>query len=187
MLMDLGAGLYTRQYFQPTSRYEQWTAGSQGHSVPVVEGITQGYGKAYQAEVIHYSNDLAQVRFILDLTQAYDCGNLRSLQREFVWKTGENDAFYELSICDHGQFNENPVSFTEVFISAIAPVISLPGVLMLGSIQLEFDADSWDLTTENYTIDINGGGRLTFWRIVLNAVKLSRDMTNESRVVVNLS
>ena len=51
----------------------------------------------------------------------------------------------------------------------------------------EFDADSRVLTTENYTIDINGGGRLTFWRIVLNAVKLSRDMTNESRVVVNLS
>ena len=51
----------------------------------------------------------------------------------------------------------------------------------------EFDADSGVLTTENYTIDINGRGRLSIWRIVLNAVKLSKDMANESRFVVSLS
>ena len=48
--MDLGSGLYTRQYFSP-ERYGDaiLCCGSQGHSLPIVGGARQQAGAEFRA------------------------------------------------------------------------------------------------------------------------------------------
>ncbi|MDF2837735.1 MAG: hypothetical protein K0Q63_3375, partial [Paenibacillus sp.] len=49
-LADLGRGLYTKSYFGP-ERYTYWCNGSQGHSVPIVNGDYQAEGADRKAIV----------------------------------------------------------------------------------------------------------------------------------------
>ena len=186
VLMDLGAGLYTKQYFQPKFRYDQWTAGSQGHSVPVVEGKMQGYGKEYFAEVINYKKEQEQVRFKLDLTRAYDCDNLLGLSREFIWSSVKLGTFsYELQIQDNAQFKSTPKSLDEVFISAVEPKVVQPGVLLLGTVRMEFAPDGWDLTIEYIKDYALQNSTINFWRIILHATKLTTEISHVFRFVIS--
>ena len=48
LLIDIGSGEYTKEYFGP-ERYTILCNGSQGHSVPVVEGGVQKEGKDFKS------------------------------------------------------------------------------------------------------------------------------------------
>ena len=54
LLTDLGRGEYTREYFGP-NRYALLCNGSQGHSVPIVEGRCQSPGAEHFARVAEAS------------------------------------------------------------------------------------------------------------------------------------
>lgn len=51
MLEDLGAGVYTADYFSD-KRYEIFVNRSKSHNVPLIEGVEQCSGEAYRAELI---------------------------------------------------------------------------------------------------------------------------------------
>lgn len=70
VLAELGLGRYTRQYFQPKIRYEMINAGSHGHSVPIVDGCRQGFGKSFRSEILHKQISEDGLEVTLDLTKA---------------------------------------------------------------------------------------------------------------------
>ncbi len=81
LLGDLGAGLYTRQYFGP-ERYTILVNGSQGHPVPVIGGKTQAEGKAACAVGYTATATEEAVTASMEMAPAYALENLTSLKRE---------------------------------------------------------------------------------------------------------
>ena len=76
---DLGAGLYTRQYFRNDTRYKIINCSSLGHSVPYFGETIQKFGKEYRAKDVTYGDDA----FSFDLSAAYGDENLASFSRTF--------------------------------------------------------------------------------------------------------
>lgn len=51
-IADIGVGEYTKQYFSVPNRYEIFTCSSLSHSVPIVDGNAQMWGKEYCGEIL---------------------------------------------------------------------------------------------------------------------------------------
>lgn len=166
LLADMGLGIYTRQYFQPEYRYEQLNAGSHGHSVPIVDGCKQCFGKQYAAEMFEHHQTDEEMVFALDLTRAYACPSLERLERRFVWKRAENETPH-LVIRDQVSFSNQPTSFQEVFISSVKPVKTAPGQFALGSVTLFYEERDWSAEIESAILDSDAEKGKTFYRIIL--------------------
>lgn len=79
LIMDFGAGEYTRNYFNDEHRYEYFCTSSEGHNLPVIDGKYQKSGSKYKAEIIKAEND----EFILDISRAYNIEELMVFNRSF--------------------------------------------------------------------------------------------------------
>jgi len=80
LLADLGSGEYTRQYFSP-ARYEYFVCGSQGHSVPMVDGCVQKAGKEACAKDV----ELTENGISMECAAAYQLEALTSLKRSIAF------------------------------------------------------------------------------------------------------
>ena len=69
-IIDAGVGTYTRQNSGP-NRYDIWTMKSGYHNLPTLNGIHQGYGREFAADVISQSSDDRSARLEMDLRRAY--------------------------------------------------------------------------------------------------------------------
>ncbi len=117
LLDDLGSGEYTRQYFGP-ERYSYLCNGSQGHSLPIIEGEFQQNGSKYSAQVLKVKESPENVEFMLELAGAYNNQNLQSWIRDFRFTvSGE----VRLDIEDKYLFRDKPGALIERFISRIKP------------------------------------------------------------------
>lgn len=125
LLTDLGSGEYTREYFGP-GRYDIFCNGSQGHSVPIVEGRFQAAGEAHAARILEAAPDRGNLR--LDIAGAYDDPNLLSLVRGFSF-ADEGPA--ELTVRDEFTFRGEPGPVTERLISLYEPRLEEPGRIVL--------------------------------------------------------
>ncbi|WP_135556150.1 heparinase II/III family protein [Paenibacillus cymbidii] len=169
VLKDIGMGEYTRQYFQTGIRYGLWTAGSHGHSVPVVDGVRQSYGSAFRTETLAYEAGPDGGLFRLDLTRAYECEHLQSLHRTFEWAWAEEEL--TLTVTDEAAFARAPESFEEAFIADAEPVCETPGTVRIGPVTLAYDAAAWSYAAEQLVARVHGGADGAFWRIALRAIQ----------------
>ncbi len=80
MLSDLGSGEYTRQYFSDR-RYDFFVCGSQGHSVPMIDGCTQRAGSEARAREV--ALDENGVR--MEMADVYGLECLKSLRRSVLF------------------------------------------------------------------------------------------------------
>ncbi len=81
LLIDPGAGVYTRQTFGP-DRYEIWTMQSSWHNTPAPAGHPQAAGRAHRATDVSASLSAAAAELSLDLAAAYPAAaGLRSWRR----------------------------------------------------------------------------------------------------------
>lgn len=88
LIVDLGAGSYTRDYFS-SKRYEILVNSSWGHNVPLVNGFQQPAGSQYAAKVIKHSNSQTEDMLELELKGAYpDEAKLESLRRRMTLHQG---------------------------------------------------------------------------------------------------
>ena len=78
VLMDLGAGIYSRQYFSG-ERYNILEPSSRGHSVPIVDGVLQFAGRDATSVDTKFENGV----FSTDIAGAYKCEGLDSIKRAF--------------------------------------------------------------------------------------------------------
>lgn len=78
VLMDLGPGAYTKQYFS-AERYNTFQAHSRSHSVPIIGGVYQAPGIEYAAKDMTWDGNTLS----MDIAGAYPTDELRSLVRSF--------------------------------------------------------------------------------------------------------
>ncbi|MCL6547653.1 MAG: heparinase II/III-family protein [Alicyclobacillus sp.] len=138
LLADPGRGEYTRGYFGP-ERYRYFCAGSQGHSVPIIDGRYQKEGPEHAARILESRSTDAQDVFVMEIAGAYDDANLKSLRRSFVFvKT----APVHLLLVDEFVFERPPRSVVERLISFFEPVVLDPGRILIaggrGRVVLEY-------------------------------------------------
>ncbi|MFD0618689.1 heparinase II/III family protein [Paenibacillus sp. GCM10027629] len=184
VLADMGLGVYTRQYFQPEYRYAQLNAGSHGHSVPIVDGCTQGFGRQFNTEMTGHYQTNEEMAVTLDLTKAYACTSLRQLTRQFVWKRTLNETPY-LVIRDQVSFSNQPTSFQEVFISSVQPMKTVPGQLELSDVTLFYEESEWSAEIGSVTLDSDTEKGKRFYRIILHHHHPVSDMEIAFRFVIS--
>ncbi|MBW4084961.1 heparinase II/III family protein [Paenibacillus sp. S150] len=126
-LADLGSGEYTREYFGP-ERYSFDCNGSQGHSVPVIDGVQQSAGRTAAAKVLEAETGGEEDQLSLDLTSAYDCGRLLAFKRRYRWLKG--CGLPRLRLEDEFAFASVPGSVTERFVTLIQPAAGEGEVLI---------------------------------------------------------
>lgn len=134
ILPDLGLPVYDKAYFSE-KRYENLSASSLGHSVPVINGQVQMPGRDHYAEVLDCKDTEEKVSFILDLTKAYAVNEMVGFTREFSWKYEE----MQLSIKDTFSFKEECNFIEEVVISKFKPELVQKGKIRItiGTDQVE--------------------------------------------------
>lgn len=135
MLLDLGSGVYSKQYFSAEHRYEYLCCCSRGHNVPIIGGRYQLEGRQWEARDVHISND----GICMDIAGAYGHENLASFVREirFDRRTGS------ITLQEHCRFADAPESVVERFILPEEPGLG-PGLVSIRSGQqracLRYDA-----------------------------------------------
>lgn len=169
LLADLGAGVYTRQYFG-AGRYDLPHTGSQGHSVPQIDGQPQQAGADHAARVLAHEVRPDGVTFALDLTRAYADPNLDSFVRAFEWTRSGGQA--TLRLTDSFRFGGLPAGVEERFISLVEPQIE-GGVVRWtgasGSVRLTFDPEQFAAEVDSLETQDHDGAALTAYRLRLRA------------------
>ena len=105
---DLGAGLYTKQYFR--DRYSVFCNASRGHNVPLVNGGEQMPGGEYGGSICHEDN-----RILVEFSGAYGQPDFQKLTRTFEYE--------EDRIVLTDAFPPDYRSLTERFVTTFKPVI----------------------------------------------------------------
>lgn len=178
VLADLGLGVYTKQYFQPRYRYEMINASSHGHSIPIIDGCRQGFGKSYCSAILHSHISEEDVHVVMDLTKAYDCDSLDTLTREFIWERPLHKA-PQLIVKDRVVCNQKAESFQEIFISRVQPRIIGAGRIQMNKVTLLYNLELWELDIEEISVDSQYKMGTPFYRIVLNRTRVEREMLSE--------
>jgi hypothetical protein len=124
---DLGAGEYTEAYFGE-ARYTYDCNGSQGHSVPIVDGRGQEAGADRAAVVLEASAGAAEDRLRLEMARVYGVPHLRSLVRELVWRKTETPV---LALRDEFVFDSPPGSIVERIVTLFPPELEADGCVRL--------------------------------------------------------
>lgn len=139
---DLGCGEYNADYFG-SGRYRYDCNGSQGHSVPIVDGNFQAEGEHHAAVVLEaVSGELLDV-LRLDLTAAYDCPGLTTLTRSLIWNKVDLPI---LELRDEYHFSYSPQRLVERIVTKLEPFTVVPGELVLAGkgtrrLKIHFDAE----------------------------------------------
>ncbi len=173
LLADLGAGVYTRQYFS-AERYECLHTGSQGHSVPVINGQGQRAGAACRAAVVDYQPRPDGVDFTLDLTAAYADPALDSFVRRFEWSVAASGRVAVLRLVDAFRFAALPAAVEECFISTFPPVVEAGAVRWQGRqgvIRLDFDRARFEPVVEAAATQTHHHEPVTAYRLRLRGLQ----------------
>ncbi len=107
LIMDLGSGAYTRQYFAKDTRYTMLECSSRGHNVPVIGGAVQGTGKQFASKNTSFENGV----FSTDIAGAYGIDELSSLKRSFSFTDETVTLRDEFCYSGNGEIVERFVSY----------------------------------------------------------------------------
>lgn len=124
---DLGAGEYVREYFGE-GRYEILCNRSLGHNVPLLNGREQKSGREYGVRCFEAWDTITTGECIMELTEAYDKGNIEAFVRSFSFdkKTGN------LILEDCFTAGEEETVITENFVTQFEPEIKDGYILLRG-------------------------------------------------------
>lgn len=169
VLLDFGAGEYTKDYFSPDTRYSIFVNRSMGHSVPIVNSLEQKNGIEFSGTMKKTKNGIE-----IDMTNAYPKNSVTKLLRSFEFSDREvvlKDS-YEAS----GSY-----SITERFITDIKPKIS-DCKLILDTTTLTFDSLKWEASFSETVISNHNEKPETLYAIDFK--KISE--TDEFKLVINV-
>jgi len=133
ILTDLGAGVYTRQYFSK-ERYTILECMSRGHSVPIVGDKYQVNGKQYASKNTKYENGV----FSTDIVGAYPDCTLSSLVRSF--------SFTDTSVTLRDKFvygcdEDSTPDITERIVTLAEPSVNSEGCVAVDMATVKYDPD----------------------------------------------
>ena len=134
MVVDMGAGKYTRQYFENETRYTFIECSSKGHNLPSIGEHYQGYGRQFKANDVKYENGV----FSMDITSAYEpIEGLNSIKRSFSF-TDE-----AVTLNDKIDYNGNE-KIIERLIALVKPELC-DGYVKIDEACAYFDKDKYDV------------------------------------------
>jgi hypothetical protein len=172
IFIDIGAPEYLKQYFTDETRYDFLAASSAGHSVPVINNKTQMCGIERYADIINCEERASSVTFQLQLKEAYDCSELLSLERTFIWDYKK----LELNLKDSVKFSKNDNEIKEVFISRIKPNQLEKGVILIDTekclTKLEYDSNLECIIEECFYND-HSGKEAVVYRTIITATQVN--------------
>jgi hypothetical protein len=143
IITDPGAGIYSRQYFDDSIRYSILECSSRSHSVPIVNGKLQEFGKEYAASETKYENGV----FSTEFAKTYICEGLDSILRSF--------SFTDDSVTLTDKFiYSGDGDIVERLVSLIKPTYE-SGVLSIEDTIIEFDNSVCELTFNEEASDRN--------------------------------
>jgi hypothetical protein len=154
MLLDPGPEVYTARTFSK-QRYESDLLNSWGHSVPVVAGKLQRTGAQARAEVMDSAFTEESDTLRLDLRSAYDCPELKRLERTFSYIRVGTGA---LTVHDDVVF-ETPQSFGTALITTGDVKQVSPGTLLISNgeekqtVEIDCGGSSFSIRIEQITED----------------------------------
>ncbi|MBR2965121.1 MAG: heparinase II/III family protein [Clostridia bacterium] len=114
VLVDMGPGRYTRQYFANDTRYGILEPSSRGHSVPIIDGKYQQYGEEFSAKDTAFEKGV----FSSDIAGAYGCEGLKSIKRSFAFTEDTVTLTDEFVYSGEGDIVDRIVTLTEPKINA---------------------------------------------------------------------
>ncbi len=167
---ELGTGLYTRQYFENDKRYTILNNGSHGHSVPIINGEYQQFGKEFRAKNTVAGEDF----FETDISGAYKSGAVEKILRRF--ELSDNS----FTMKDTFVFSEKTRDFVERIAVSCNPKIS-GGKILLDGATLTFNVEKYSVAviTETYLTAEGTSATATF----LDFVPLNDEREFEIKVV----
>jgi hypothetical protein len=130
---DPGGGEYTKDYFGP-NRYSIFVTSARAHSVPIINGELQCFGKREGGVIIAEEN-----RFKFSMKGGYDIDTLTSLVRDFECLDDR------VRLTDSYEFSVMPTSVSERFVSLL-PITEGDGELYCGDSVLTFDKEMFDVS-----------------------------------------
>ncbi|MBD3942074.1 heparinase II/III family protein [Microbacterium sp. NEAU-LLC] len=139
LLSELGMGLYDGRYFLEEYRYGVPTAGSHGHSVPIVGGVRQHHGPHARALVERVSVAPEGAELTLDLRAGYDVPELQELTRELRFRGPT------MQVRDRFAASA-PLEFVDRLVSLFPIALEADGAIILGersAVRLSWDATRW--------------------------------------------
>jgi hypothetical protein len=83
-ITDPGKGLYTKQYFDPKTRYVSDWPKSLAHSVPIISQQLQGVGSQYSGQLSNIEVTDRTKTIHIDMTRAYTLPELKSCRRQII-------------------------------------------------------------------------------------------------------
>jgi len=128
LLMDVGSGTYTRQYFGP-ERYTITECASFGHSVPLFGKNYQGAGAKFASTDVVYGDG----SFSMEMKGAYALSELKSLKRSFTCY----DTY--VTMVDEIDY-EGKEDVIERIVSLIKPEIVDTGMAQIENATISYDA-----------------------------------------------
>jgi hypothetical protein len=163
--------VYSRAYFGP-QRYDFLHTGSQGHSVPLIDGQTQLEGLNARAEVLEtFPLEGGGLLYRLDLSKGYGVGGLTRLERKFLWTPHLNFAVLELKDTLE---SSRPLAFSERFVSQYRPLLESGKVLwkgVAGTLELEYDDTLLEPQLESIESQEHDGDPITVHLLTLEGRK----------------
>ncbi|MDF2722515.1 MAG: hypothetical protein K0Q59_2190 [Paenibacillus sp.] len=179
MLTDLGAGLYTRDYFG-SKRYANVHNNSFGHSVPVIDGHAQQAGRNHSAEmevVERDSNGDGVLRVSLEAAKAYDAPHLRQWRRELGWERRAGESRAVLHVRDRFAFDTLPGQLEEAWISDLNPEFGEGVVVWTGrkaKLTLRYEPEQFEADAEQLQAANHAGEPRIVNRVRLRAKRLDK-------------
>lgn len=165
LLCDLGAGMYTRAYFQE-GRESIVNISSGGHNVPIIDGQKQLSGSQYSAKVLESCTDRKEMKVLLDLTNAYSAVQVRRFTRSVLFRCPSDEDRAILQLEDVFEWEERAQTVEERLISRISPVIGLDRIVWRGSratLSLRYDSSKWTASYKSTAHYTHGGEPFTFY------------------------
>lgn len=177
-LADLGAGPYSKAYFGE-ERYTFLCNGSQGHSVPIVDGSYQGAGRERRGQVLEAACGSEADLLEMDLATAYaEAPGLRGLVRRLAWSKPAGGALPALRLTDAYRFAAAPSSLVERLICAIRPEPGLsPGTMVLRgkrlALTLNYDPERWQPSVTPFSFADHYRVESTFYMLDFERLRLT--------------
>ncbi|GAB2542644.1 heparinase II/III domain-containing protein [Spirosoma aerophilum] len=148
VIIDVGRGAYTGKTFS-AERYSLWFNTSPFHNVPLVNGIGQQEGRAFEARSVSQKTAKQTATLTMDLVNAYPAQ--AGIQR---WNRSVtlNRKKETITIADDYALSPAPKSVQQVFMTTCTVDANTPGKLIFqtskGRVALNYDAALWQASVE---------------------------------------
>ena len=174
LLIDPGTGEYTSKTFS-SGRYSIWTMQSQYHNLPRINGCDEKEGRQFAAQAVNYRKGSLDMR----IEGAYPPeARVKSWKRS-VRIDGKKKA--RVTITDSYELDTIAAPTQLMWVSAVKPDASIPGIIRLGNHGLYYPKNQAKATVEDLE-PLMDSHLKTMWNGPLYRIVLTLENKQKARI-----